>query len=120
MPASKNGGGTSLMRAPHDQTKFSTVVTSARMLPRRRRRARMRRFGMRRSIRGRAETAESFVVDQPGLRGMFAADGAFRVFADFQDAHVVLVRQRVEVNHLADQRNSRADYQLDRLARLDQ
>src|SRR3984885_1997105 len=50
---------------------------------------------------------------------MLAADGAFRVFADFQNAHVVLVRQRVEVDHLADQRSACPDYQLDRLERSD-
>src|SRR5277367_5436553 len=109
MPARKCGGGKSLIRTHDDQTKFSTVVTSARMLPRRRRRARVRWFSMRRSIGRRAETAERFVVDKLGLRRMLAADGALRVFADFQNAHVVLVRQRVEVDHLADQRSSRAD-----------
>src|SRR5882757_8121454 len=68
---------------------------------------------------GCAHAAECFVIDKRSLGWMLAADRALRIFADLQNAHVVLVRQGVEVNHLAYQRSSRTDDQFYRLERLD-
>src|SRR5258705_2654697 len=76
-------------------------------------------FLMRSAVAGCAHAAECFVIDKRGLGRMLAADRALRIFADLQNAHVVLVRHGVEVNHLAYQRSSRTDDQLDRLERLD-
>src|SRR5215469_10793312 len=90
------------------QTRFATSIASVRSRlgwsARRRAASSMRRLLGVSSAVGRrgGQTAERLVVDQPLLRRMLAADRALRILADLQDTHVVLVRQRVEVDHLAD------------------
>src|SRR5581483_918999 len=68
---------------------------------------------------GGSEPAERLVIDKPPLRGILAADRALRVLADLQNSHIVVIRQRVKINHPADKRMARAEQELDRLERLD-
>src|SRR6202050_793622 len=65
-----------------------------------------------------SESAKRFVVDECGLSRMLAADRAFRILFDFEDPYVVAARERIEINHPADQRLARAEQKLDRLERF--
>ena len=69
-------------------------------------------------IRWCGESAESLVVNQAGLCRMVAAHGAIRIAANLKDPHVVR-RQRIEVDHPADQRLTGSEQELDRFERFD-